>query len=518
MSTAVAKIAKPKVSAPLTKDGSRHVAPVSWDGTSGYPGEKAQIVTLYAPAPTLEALSFLHEAEGVERFFWSEPVKQGTYLTLAGCGIATEILVPPILAHADEIAGHTSSRFAAVAEQARELLEGAIIQEAHFVDSLDHEKVGPIPELMRPRLFGGFAFQDDFTPDNTWAVFYPGHFIIPHYQFVQFNGAKFLAINALVAQDEDLDSAIQALEEALVARLAMRDSSLEKPAPATPEWRYPMTPAMWDEMVNSATTAIRNGRIEKVVLFRVCEIKFEKAIDSTAAINFLEQQYQDCYRYLFEPVPYHAFFGATPELLICKHGLAFESMALAGSIARGHTATEDAVRAKALLESAKDRHEHQLVIDGIKRQLNGVVESMIVADEPQILKLRNIQHLNTPIAGRLSDEEPLNILELVERLHPTPALGGSPLVESMTYLREVERVPRGWYAAPIGWIDDQLDGVFAVAIRSAVTQFNRAWLYAGAGIVADSEPRREWSETQLKFKPMLDALGVQEEVGNGSIK
>lgn len=102
----------------------------------------------------------------------------------------------------------------------------------------------------------------------------------------------------------------------------------------------------------------------------------------------------------------------------------------------------------------------------------------------------------------------MGILPIIEALHPTPALGGDPQDVAMRLIGELEPVPRGWFAAPIGWIDGALNGQFAVAIRSAVTQHDRAWLYAGAGIVAQSDPRQEWDETALKFRPMLGALEI----------
>ena len=123
------------------------------------------------------------------------------------------------------------------------------------------------------------------------------------------------------------------------------------------------------------------------------------------------------------------------------------------------------------------------------------------------LLLSNIQHLFTPIRATLNKAE--GILPLVEVLHPTPALGGSPRDLALDFISRAEPTPRGWYAAPVGWIDYKLDGAFAVAIRSAVAQERRAWLYAGAGIVADSVPEKEWAETGLKFRPMLEALGIQ---------
>ncbi|MCP4428601.1 MAG: isochorismate synthase, partial [Chloroflexi bacterium] len=130
-----------------------------------------------------------------------------------------------------------------------------------------------------------------------------------------------------------------------------------------------------------------------------------------------------------------------------------------------------------------------------------------IAPQPGVYKLSNIQHLLTPVRGRLL--RPDGILPLVKLLHPTPALGGSPRKLAMQAIRDAEPVPRGWYGAPVGWIDVNLDGAFVVAIRSAVAQDKRAWLYAGAGIVADSEPQKEWDETGLKFRPMLEAMNCE---------
>jgi menaquinone-specific isochorismate synthase len=145
----------------------------------------------------------------------------------------------------------------------------------------------------------------------------------------------------------------------------------------------------------------------------------------------------------------------------------------------------------------------------ILSRLAPLTSKLEISPQPGIYKLSNIQHLFTPIRGTLNSAD--GILPLVEVLHPTPALGGSPRELAMDFISHAEPVPRGWYAAPVGWIDYKLDGAFAVAIRSAVAQERRAWLYAGAGIVADSVPEKEWSETDLKFKPMLNALRIHNE-------
>nr|MBP8110624.1 chorismate-binding protein [Caldilineaceae bacterium] len=170
----------------------------------------------------------------------------------------------------------------------------------------------------------------------------------------------------------------------------------------------------------------------------------------------------------------------------------------------GATTEEDAAHAAGLLASAKDRHEHALVVDALRRRLLPITRQLDMADEPQILTLSNIHHLHTPVRATLT--EPLGVLPLVELLHPTPALGGSPRDLALAFIQEHEPTLRGWYAGPVGWIDANLDGSFAVAIRSAVVQERRAWLYAGGGIVPDSVPQQEWEETGWKFRPMLAVM------------
>jgi menaquinone-specific isochorismate synthase len=261
----------------------------------------------------------------------------------------------------------------------------------------------------------------------------------------------------------------------------------------------------WEAMLDKAIGRIHVGTFKKVVLARVAEARFAQRVDVESALAYLHETYAGCYRFLFEVRPFHAFFGATPELLVQTNGQRIETMSLAGSIRRGATPEEDATLAQELLHSAKNRHEQQLVVESIQRRLHHAVHSLHIP-APSIYPLSNIQHIHTPIIGTL--RQAAGVLPMVERLHPTPALGGTPRRPALQFLRDAEPVPRGWYGAPVGWIDHTLDGKFAVAIRSAVTQENRVWMYAGAGIVADSEPQKEWEETELKFRPMLDAFGI----------
>ncbi len=477
-----------------------------WDTPAPVPDvdEAYRLVSLFTPAGELAADAFLNEANGRERFYWSEP--HGG-LTLAGSGVAAELRVAPVLdaeAQGQQLPGY---RFEEIGYQAARLFQGALVYSAGAGgDPVEISAWREHPA--RPRLVGGFAFQDDFVPDNTWSAYNPAHFILPHYQLFRLEDEAFLTINALVNRADDLETTVAGLHEALAIRLAADYDGQPRPI-ALADVAYPMPPATWREMIEQATTEIAAGGLEKVVLSRVCEIRTEEPIDAAATLGYLERHYADCYRFIFEPIPGHAFFGATPELLISKSGDRIRTMALAGSIGRGRAPEQDEALAQQLLSSAKDRHEHQLVVDAIRGKLADATAELIIPERPTILQLSNIQHLFTPISGRLYGTR-VSILSLVRRLHPTPAMGGTPPIAALGFLRRVEPVPRGWYAAPIGWMSGDDDGVFAVAIRSAVTQHARAWLYAGAGILATSDPEKEWAETGLKFRPMLGALGVAE--------
>lgn len=445
-----------------------------------------RLVSYSLPISDISALDFLHHARGQERFFW-EDVRD--HITFAGFGAAANLMA------------WGNGRYQSIQQQASALFTNAVL-------------LNNVPDRAKPRLFGGFAFRDDFLPDNTWAAFHPAHFILPHYQFVQLGGKAWLTINALIPLTDKPEQSLPILREALEARREVlkeiQDSRFKNDDQSSTfnlkSLTYPMSQTTWATLINTARHDIATTELKKVVLARVCEAKFEQRIDIEAALTFLNEQYADCYRFIFEPRPFHTFFGATPELLAKVEGTQLTTMSLAGSIRRSTDPLEDAELGQELLESAKDRHEHELVVMSILSRLAPLTSKLEISPQPGVYKLSNIQHLFTPIRATLNRAE--GILPLVAVLHPTPALGGSPRELALDFISKNEPVPRGWYAAPVGWIDYKLDGAFAVAIRSAVAQERRAWLYAGAGIVADSVPEKEWQETDLKFKPMLNALGI----------
>ena len=264
--------------------------------------------------------------------------------------------------------------------------------------------------------------------------------------------------------------------------------------------------AEWVEMISETTRRIRLGELKKVVLARCTHLELPSVFPLAVLHARLAARYTECYRFLIEPQAGHAFFGATPELLAEVNGRELHTIALAGSLQRGSTWQEDQLLGQELLSSEKNRQEHAFVVQALKENLTPLTARLEIAPEPALYLLNNIQHLRTPVHGQLANGK--GILPVVQALHPTPALGGTPRGVALPLIEQFEPLSRGWYGAPIGWLAPNGDGEFVVGIRSAIANQNQVRLYAGVGIVADSDPEKEWRETELKFQPILKALGV----------
>jgi menaquinone-specific isochorismate synthase len=221
-------------------------------------------------------------------------------------------------------------------------------------------------------------------------------------------------------------------------------------------------------------------------------------------LNGLRQRFPDCYAFSFANGRGQSFIGASPERLVRASKGVLETEALAGSIRRGAGASEDAALAAALLASEKDLREHRDVLDDIVARLTPLGLALEHAAKPQLRRLANVQHLDTPVRAVLP--EAVRLLDVLAALHPTPAVGGSPREAAMARIRELEGFPRGLYAGALGWLNARGGGEFFVGIRSALVDGAKARVYAGAGIVAGSAPEKEFAETELKFKAMLDAV------------
>ena len=221
-------------------------------------------------------------------------------------------------------------------------------------------------------------------------------------------------------------------------------------SPAVKEVNYPMSRERWAQLIADAKKKFITTKLSKVVLARVCEARFSEHVDVDGALAYLGREYANCYRFLFEPQPYHAFFGATPELLAKVDGATVTSMAMAGSIERSDDPKEDAALGQKLIHSAKDRHEHQFVVVSLLQRLALATSNLDISPQPGLYRLKNIQHLYTPVRGRLL--HPDGILPVAELIHPTPAMGGSPRELAMQFISEAETSPEGLVCRP-NWMD-----------------------------------------------------------------
>ena len=257
--------------------------------------------------------------------------------------------------------------------------------------------------------------------------------------------------------------------------------------------------------VEHALAEIQSGRLQKVVLARAVHVTARSAIDPVAWLVALRERFPACT--LFAVGEGDAvFLGASPERLIRVDGERVETAALAGTAPRGGSQAADRALGEALCECRKNGAEHAAVVDYLKSVLADCCDDVEVAAEPTLLRTRTVQHLCTELSARRRPGSPVSLLELVSRMHPTPAVGGAPRDAALRWLAAHEGIDRGWFAGPVGYLQSQGDGEFAVALRSALVRGRSATAWAGAGIVAGSEPRAEFTETELKLRTVLGPL------------
>lgn len=275
----------------------------------------------------------------------------------------------------------------------------------------------------------------------------------------------------------------------------------------------------WKEHVRKITRTIDDSVLRKVVLAQALDVELDTPFELGPVLGALGETYPDCFRFAFHADapsegaddqqransgPNRVFFGASPERLASTAGRDVTTEALAGTVQRGDSESADS-RFEARLRSDEKLHEeHEVVAAEIEEQLAAIGGDVVVGSR-EVRKLARVQHLRSPITAKADGTD--HILDIVEALHPTPAVGGLPPQAAMSVIHEHEPFDRGWYAAPIGWFDEHGDGTFAVGIRSAVVSGTEATLFAGNGLVRDSEPETETEEVRLKFRPVLDHLG-----------
>lgn len=273
------------------------------------------------------------------------------------------------------------------------------------------------------------------------------------------------------------------------------------PQPTSHELTSVLAPEVWrDEIVAVVRDRIAAGELDKAVLARELRLRTDRPIDITEVVGRLCDTHPAAMVFSIE-----GFVGASPELLVSRHGDVVAAHPLAGTAPRRADPEADRSGAADLLASTKDQWEHRIVIEWFLDELLGFTSYVDAEPEPTIISLPNVHHLGTRIEGRLSSP-PASVLELVAALHPTPAVGGRPQQAALSIIAETERADRGRYAGPVGWVDATGDGAFAVGIRSAEIDGTTARLFAGVGVVADSDPAAELAETRAKFGAMMGAL------------
>lgn len=272
-------------------------------------------------------------------------------------------------------------------------------------------------------------------------------------------------------------------------------------------------PEHYEEMVREALAAFGAGTLEKVVFARTLVLELEEPLDVPWLARHLAAQNPAGYTFALDLSPSgppHVLVGASPELLVQKRGRTVRLQPMAGTRPRLADPQEDGRYAAALLDSAKDLHEHAVVVQAIRETLEPLCTRLELPDRPRLVGTPNLWHLATPIRGELRDPD-LTVLDLVTRLHPTPAVCGQPQDAARAFIERAEPFSRGLFTGAVGWCDAHGDGEWAVTIRCAEVQGQGVRLFAGAGIVPDSVPGHERAETGAKFMTLLRALGLEME-------
>ena len=339
-----------------------------------------------------------------------------------------------------------------------------------------------------PIAVGGFAYRPDRDPGGPWSGFPAVLLRVPALAVTRVRGRTF-ATAAGAGAEELLELAPSGVRAPAARRLVVTSVR---------------NPVAWTAAVETAAKRLRAGHAAKVVLAREVVARGDGVVSAGMVVRSLRAAYPSCFIYLVTGADGTAFAGASPELLVRRSGGHAYAQPMAGSVARGANEAEDDRLARQLVASVKDNAEHRLASEFVVEALRKFSRT-VEAREPEVVRFTNIQHLATTITADLTPPA-AEALDLAAALHPTPAVGGWPRPAAEALIDELEGLERGWYAGAVGWTDGQGDGEFAVALRCGLLWEDGARLYAGVGVMPDSDPARELEETELKFKALLMAL------------
>ncbi len=355
------------------------------------------------------------------------------------------------------------------------------------------------PEI---RLFGGFSFFNRAGHTSLWHPFGSYRFWVPRFELRREHNQTFFVVTARLGSRNNwseqqsclLDSLQQLQFDTSPTALNLPPLSCREDFPDYREW---------SRMVEQALELIDQGQVTKIVLARKSEFRFNNAIEPVSMLAHFHSPQARQYEFYFQPTATHAFWGISPERLYLRENRHLWSEAVAGTRPRGKSAEEDILLENELCSNEKERREHHRVMVHLRSVFHHLCNKTVESEQVTVLKLKHLQHLYWQIAGTLTPG--CDDGAIMARLHPTPAVGGTPAQEALPIIIELEPFDRGWYAGPVGWIGANA-AEFAVAIRSALVHRNTVYVYAGAGIVAGSVPQNEWEEIENKMAPIHKLL------------
>jgi menaquinone-specific isochorismate synthase len=395
-----------------------------------------------------------------------------------------------------------------------------LVLEAEISDSVELPGTGPVA-------FGSFAFSKTSAHESRLIVpeivvgVRDGQVWLTQ---LTFDDGLLTREGAVAAMDRWLGSGSAAGSTTAAAGSAGDGTSVEVPARAGGAVVRPLPLAAgatlhtgsldeedWKAAVAAGVAEIRTGALEKLVLARDIVATVPTGVNAAKVLRELARRYRECWTYGVD-----GLVGATPEMLIQVEGRTAQARVLAGTLDRRDAHGEDGLpmdyATRVLAGSEKQRHEHEIAIQSLTTQLAPFSEAMNAHDEPFILELPNVWHLASDVKAELAEVEGHvpTCLALINALHPTAAVCGTPTQVAGALIRKLEHLDRGPYAGPVGWLDAAGNGEWGIALRGAVIEGpNTVRLYAGCGIVDGSQPEAELAETWAKFRPMLESLGIQ---------
>lgn len=449
-------------------------------------GQGVQIASLSFPLPPVDPLLVLARlGSSQERHVYLEQASAGEAVVAFGSALAYQASGEGRFAEAQRFMG----------------------QWQHRIHSYgDHR----LPQgVNSPRFFCSFTF---FPQSPRGQLDFPAATVLlPQWQVLRRGQSHTLTVNLRLSANTSLEAVLDELDSRISTVQALAENASGPyaagrtlPPSDLVQWSSAVARGQFQASVERALEHINQHQIQKIVLAHAFDVVREIPFQTLPSLDHLRRRYPDCYVFAVGNGRGTTFIGASPERLLSIRQRQLMTDALAGSAPRGTSVQDDRQLAQRLLHSPKEQGEHQLVVNFIAQKLAGLGLQPEYPSGPTLLRLSNIQHLHTPIQAKLLG--PVHPLHLVEALHPTPAVAGVPTAAACAQIHHYEQFDRGLYAAPLGWVSASGDSEFIVGIRSALINDNWARLYAGAGIVAGSDPEREWAEINLKFRALGESL------------